>query len=321
VNAPVRFSTGFARVRAMRSRLWTPLDRALLLRAGLEPGGAPLSGELAVVLPRLIGWYVVVDKVYPAARPLTACLLRLHEIENVKLLWRAAIRGRQPPRECWRPLDPRATVRYVDRALTAAGLIRHLARTPYAAVAHALMRSHPSDLPAAETGLDRWAWLALDAEAARLPRRERAAADLVRLLVIEHDLDLLRRGAGFGLEADLVAKATIVLSSLHGVRALAPLAAWTPAAGPLHASMPPRLAARLGAPGGWDEAIRRIRRERVRACRRAFLGWPYQLAPAIALLLLREAQAAAALSLAAARALPPDRDSLAVALARGVLEA
>ena len=47
MTSAVRFSAGNARVRALKSRLWTSLDRALLLRAGVQPDGRPLSGEPA----------------------------------------------------------------------------------------------------------------------------------------------------------------------------------------------------------------------------------------------------------------------------------
>jgi hypothetical protein len=322
VTSAVRFGAGFARICALRSRLWTPLDRALLWRAGIEPDGRALSGSPEDVFPPLVRWYVTVAKMYPAARPIVDCLFRIHEIENVKLLWRASLRGRGVVAWCWRPLAPLGTVPFEARPLAPALLAERLARTPYGAIARTLLRSHPADLPAAEIGLDRWAWIGLDDEIRRLPARESGAAALLRLLVLEHDLDLLRRGTAFGLDADLVGKATVVLSREHGAGALARAAAWTPAAGPLSGALPARVARAVDGAADWDAALAALRRARLRACRRAFVGWPFALAPPVALLLLRDQQARAAMSLAAARAAGPDAaDRLPLALAAGTLEA
>src|SRR6185295_13169719 len=144
-----------------------------------------------------------------------------------------------------------------------------------------------ADPAVTETGLDRWAWGRLADEATRLPPAERAASDLVRRLVVEHDADMLARGSRFGLEPDLVAKATILLSREGRIAALTRTAMWQPGDGPLWPLLPRSL--RLDGPAQtWDELASVLRRGRLLACRRAFTAWPFQLAPAVAALLLRE---------------------------------
>lgn len=310
----------------MRGRLWTPFDRALLVRAGTTPEGQAISGHPHDVFPALVGCYATIARMYRSAAPLVTALFRLHEIENIKLLWRAANLARTPPAECWRPLEPLASFSFDARTLAPADLVQRLSTTPYRDIARALFRSHAGDLPAVEMGLDRWAWHGLYDEAQRLPASERRTFELVRLLVIEHDLDLLRRGRSFGLDADLVAKATIVLAREHGAAALLDVASWRPpapsGAGPtLAAVLPARLANLTGDPRGWDDALLAIRRARLRLCRRAFIGWPFQLAPAIAVLLLRDAQARAAVAIAAAQTCPQaEAAAIDLALAPTALE-
>ena len=327
MNSAVRFSAGFARVCAMRGRLWTPLDRALLLRAGTTPDGLAVSGQPRDVFPALVRCYVTVARMYRNAVPLVTALFRLHEIENVKLLWRAANLARVPVAECWRPLEPLGSIDFEARTLAPVDLVQRLSATPYRDIARALFRSHAGDLPAVEMGLDRWAWQGPYEEAERLPASERQARELVRLLVIEHDLDLLRRGRSFGLDADLVAKATVILAREHGAAALLDAASWrvhadpASAASALDVALPARLARLTGYPRDWDDAVRAIRRTRLRLCRRSFIGWPFQLAPAIAFLLLRDAQARAAMAIAAAQMCPrADPTVLDFVLAPTVLE-
>lgn len=143
----------------------------------------------------------------------------------------------------------------------------------------------------------------------------------MRLLILEHDLDLLRRGTAFGLEADLVAKSTVVLSREGSIAALARTASWRPGDGPLARVLPPAVLRLSAAAVGWDDVLRDVRQARLKACRRAFVGWPFELAPPIAALLLRDAQARAAMSLAAARGAGVEAHAvLPVALAASELE-
>jgi hypothetical protein len=302
MTSAVRYSRGHARMRALKSRLWTSLDRPMLLRAGVDPDGHTVSGAPEEVFPPLVRWYVTLIRAYPSARTVFLALLRLHEIENLKLLWRAAARERAVAVAYWRPLEPLATIGRGLAAATPHELVHRLSHTPYDVIARALLRSHAADLPATEIGLDRWALGALRDEALRLPAREDAARRLLLSVIRERDVDLLRRGTAFGLDADLIAKSTVVLSRECAAEALNAAAAWRPGAGPLWRVLPVSVVKAAGPAATWDDVMIGLRRARLRACLRAFVGWPFQLAPALAALLLREEQARAAISIAAARA-------------------
>lgn len=300
MTSAVRYSRGYARMRMLKGRLWSALDRPMLLRARIDPDGHAVSAAPADLFPPLVHWYVVLSGAYPPARGLFMALFRLHEIENLKLLWRAALRDRPLASDCWRPLAPLATIAVDMASKTPEGLVDRLTRTPYGSIARALVRSHGPDLPATEIGFDRWSLAALDVEAAALPARESAAARLVRAVIRERDVDLLRRGRSFGLDADLVAKSTVLLSREGRVGALADAATWQPGKTPLWRVLPASVTRDTGDVETWDAAVAALRRARLRACRRTFIGWPYQIAPALAALLLREEQTRAAMSIAAA---------------------
>ena len=322
MTSAIRFAAAHARMHVLKSRLWTPLDRQLVTGAGVAPDGRAISGAPDDVYPGLVRWYAIYLRIYPSAAPLIRALFRRHEAENLKLLWRGALRGRVPPASCWRPLAPLATLTRPARVLTPEELVRQVERTPYGGIARALLRSHAGDLPATEIGLDRWVWSAIVEEAWRLPAAEATARRLVRRLAIEHDADLLRRGTSLGLEPDLVAKSTVVLSRECPVGVLSAAAAWRPGDGPLARVLPPSLrGSDLDLTPTWDDVVRTLRRGRLRECRRTFVGWPFRLAPALAALLLCEEQAHAATSIAAARRRSPQGlDRLPLALAASALE-
>ena len=296
MTSAVRFSAGYARVRALKGRLWTSLDRALVLRAGVQARRAAAQRRSACWCFRdLMRWYAIVLRMYPAARPLVTWMLRLHEIENLKLLWRAALRGRPPIQACWRPLDPLGT-----RRVRAAGRAARATGPPPGA--DALRRDRADAAAQPSRGLCRppksasigGPGRACTTKPLRLRPREAAARRLVRLLILEHDLDLLRRGTSFGLEADLVAKSTVVLSRERRI-------AGAGARGVVAARPTARSPGCCRRPCCGSRRRRRLGRRPARraagaaaACRRAFVGWPFELAPAIAALLLRDAQARAA---------------------------
>jgi hypothetical protein len=334
MTSAIRFAAAHARMHALKSQLWSPFDKPLVTSAGVTADGGTITGRPDDVYPGLVHWYAAYVTHYPSAAALFRALFRRHEVENVKLLWRAALRGRVPPAECWRPLAPLSVLTRSARTRTPQELVHELGDTPYGEIARTLLRSHATDLPATEIGLDRWVWATIVDEAVRLPTSEDAARRLVRALAIEHDTDLLRRGSAVGLEPDLVAKATVVLSRECRIGTLSAAAAWRDGEGPLGAVLPPPLLGALRAAReaasrtgdreptpGWDGVLRALRMARLRACRRAFVAWPFSLAPALAALVLREEQARAAMSIAAARA--PGRRApgrLPLALAASALE-
>jgi len=239
-----------ARIRARRSRL---LDRdALVYLATTDQPGAVVQGwrdvadeadassVLALVYGRLIAEYVVAVRACPAAGAAIRVLACVHEIENVKLAWRAVVRRREVSdwMPSWRPMGALETVNRdaCKDATTLPALVAALARTPYGEIARVVARAHSADPGAAAAAFDRWIAAQVVAGADALPRHESAARELLRL---------------------------------------APLAADTPAS---------------------------ERRRRRTACRRAFIGSPYLLAPLVAYLLTRDAEARALVSIAEVRA-------------------
>ena len=313
---------GCARVRALRSRL---LTRAHVLAPARTTGVCvpPPAARVA----DLVGWYRRLPPAFPDARPLLVAILRLHEVENLELAWRAACHRRSVPtvRRLWWDLGALGSLRAPDPGVTfdVADLLSRTRGTPYADIASALHRAHGPDLSAIELGLDRWAGARIVDGALALPSAEHAARALALWLVRERDLRLLQRGAPrFHLAPDLVAAATAFLQSEVPRARLTDLAAWTPAAGrPLVAALPPTVA--RVAPGAlaWEDVLLAVRRHRHALCRRAFLGAPFTLAEPIALLLLKEAEEEGLRALAEVRR-PEDVETAPVrrALAPGALE-
>jgi vacuolar-type H+-ATPase subunit C/Vma6 len=244
-----------ARIRAAKSRLLTRVDAAPLLAAADARAVQRAVAALGIEDPmrRLVRVYQTAIHGYSHGAPLFRALLRRHEIENVKLLWRITEkRGqRQALPRLWLDLGPLATVSIVD-AHSPHELAERLARTPYAAIAATVARVHGRDVAAAELAFDRWVSERLVEEARRLPRRESLARRLVELVVRERDAEIVRRGAKwYGL--------TSVSGSAGDVTAM--------------------------------------RRERLRQCHRAFVGSPFLLAPAVAVVLLAEEEMRALLAL------------------------
>jgi hypothetical protein len=181
----------------------------------------------------LLRVYSLAIRGYPGASSLFRALLQLHEIENVKLVWRAKARGmdRDAVGHLWIDLTPLAT------------FSGDVEGTPYAGIAKSIARAHGRDLAASELALDRWASQQVLGETRRLPRRESVTRRLLELVVRERDSEIVRRGAKW-----------------YGLTSI----------------------------GGVAEDVLRLRRERLRLCHRAFVGSPFLLAPAVAVVLLAE---------------------------------
>jgi hypothetical protein len=232
-----------ARVRAAKSRLLTRTDAAPLFTASDSAAMTRVVSALGVEDPfaRLVRIYETAIRGYRDAAPLLRALAGLHEIENVKLLWRCVVKRRHVP-HLWIDLGSLATIEPLD-ALTPHELAEGLAHTPYASIAATVARTHGRDIAAAELAFDRWASQRVLNEARKLPRRESLARRLVEMFVRERDSEIIRRGAQwYGL--------TSVGAAAPGVEAM--------------------------------------RRERLRVSRRAFIGSPFLLAPAIAVIFLAE---------------------------------
>lgn len=304
-----RLAYANARARAIKSRLFGP-EMLTRLRGAMrdaarpspvtkEPlGGFDTPDDLRALATRefdeLLACYKTILRSYPSGQSLFLTLLRFHEVENLKLVWRALARSH--PFERWGPLwRGLGELQSIDRErcrhrTSLADLVEELRGSPYDAVSCAVLDAHVHDLNAAELALDRWASASLAKAAHDLPPRERAARDLALALVRERDLELLRRGVGtLGLSADAVVAGLAVLSDEFPREGLSRLAAWTAAEGALSAQDWPRSWRPVaGTTANWDALMMAVRRTRREACRRAFLGPPYCLAPAVALLLLKE---------------------------------
>lgn len=230
-----------ARIRAAKSHLLTRAG-AMLLFAAPDASAvhrAVTALDLEQPVARMVRVYQTAMRGY--AVPLFRAMFSLHEVENVKLLWRANAK-RRGVEKLWIDFGELATVRNVD-ASTPRELAEGLEKTPYASIAATVARAHADDLAAAELAFDRWATQRLRDEARKLPRRESLARKLAESIANERDAEIVRRGAKwFGL------------ASVQG-RA---------------------------------EDVVALRRERLRLCRRAFVGSPFLLAPAVAVVILAE---------------------------------
>ena len=313
-----------ARVRALKSRL---LGREIVVRASRSATARQdLSALASGAFRELVDWYHIVLTSYPGGQALILALLRRHEIENVKLAWRAIV-GRHPYSRwagLWIPLDRLATVRIDDcrdcHSLDA--LVEALRTTPYAEIGDAMRRAHAHDLPAAEMGFDRWTSRAIVREADALPLRDVTARDLALAVVRERDVNIIRRARRSELEVDVLAG---TLGYLH--RELSPaeliaLSLWSAADGPLSTALPRRWQREGGnRVADWDAWLLLRRRGRRATCRRAFLDQPFCLSPAIALLLLKEEEVRGLAALAESADVSEPGSALELALSASALGA
>jgi vacuolar-type H+-ATPase subunit C/Vma6 len=322
-----RIAYGNARVRALKSQLFD-VDKGRQLRRDSARGGTTANGR---GLPderfrHLLRCYAVLIRSYPGGQTLFRTLVRLHEVENLKLVWRAHVRQHRFEiwKALWRPLDVLETVRIEscrDRT-SLADLVESLRTTPYGGVAGSILRAHANDLTAAELAFDRWASAAIAAAAAALGGTEATARDLAVSIVRERDLNLLRRGVrAYGLSPDAVVGSLVVLPHELPPDELARLATWTGEAGPVIRAWPKAWHARADLPVDWDALLLTLRRSRREACRRAFLGSPFCLAPPVGLLLLQEEEVRGITSIQESAGRSDDDDLLERVLAASALRA
>lgn len=287
-----RYAFANARARAMKSRL---LERHAVIAAARRTDARtqPFSPLARHRFHELVAAYATLIASYPAGEALFLSLLRLHEIENVKLVWRAVVR--ELPLEQWAPawieLDRLASIgrEACAECRSLSALTDALKQTPYGAVAGAMRRAHSHDLAAAELGFDRWASRRLADAALSLPPREHAARDLALAVVRERDLNVVRRAARtYALPPDATIGAVAYVAGEIGAAAVTALGEWTPADGPIWARLPRPWRRTVGRPADWDALTLAWRHARRESCRRAFLIDPFCLAPGLAVLLLHE---------------------------------
>ncbi len=302
--AAFRLSFGNARMRARKSRLRNPWEAQVLrgapdLARFAEALGAPAAlseSELERVLfDRLLDDYRRVLDGYAPARPLVRALLARHEVENLKLGWRALARRLPANRwvRLWRPFGGLETLPLESwsEASSLSDAVRRTAPTTWGPIARGTLEAHGDDGAAAELALDRFAFTRLAQEAEKLPRRETTARRLVLSVVFERDLDAFHRAIVFSaLSPAIAGSSTVRLGDALPSDALQTLAEWRSGPFPLDRRLFRGVLPTEGVIADWDELRRTLRHERVAACRRSFAGPPFRLGPAVAFLLLREAE-------------------------------
>lgn len=300
MNAPVRYACIHARMRALGTEL---LGDVQLARVRASPAlcTPPATDAFSDLYPPLVRWYDALIRTGTRVTPILETLLCRHEIENLKLLWRSALRRRPVPPHLWRPLGRRASVAF-DRAPTIARLLDALAHTPYARLSRETWRSHGEDLIAAELAFEHWVYHQLAERMMALSPEEGSGRALLADVLRERDLDLLRRGRDtYELDPAMVVGLAVLLPSEAPRASLQRLAAWEPSAGPISTVLPRTILSSAADAHDWDDVVEGLRRRQAAACRRALMAWPFQAAPILAAVLLREQQMRLWIRLAAAR--------------------
>ena len=200
MTAVARRAYGQARARARSAAILShPVVTAMATAPAITslPGWRDLGPHddgcvsLALVYSRLVDDHLVMRRAYPEAHGTLAALLELHELENLKLLWRAAVRGIALPdwRGSWRPLGVLQTLalEWFSGSLTLASLTVALRTTPYGELAATTMQSHGQDVAAAELAIDRFGTHRLVRARERLPGAERSARRLLRAVIDRRD--------------------------------------------------------------------------------------------------------------------------------------
>lgn len=330
-----RLAYANARLRALKAELLGP-DAGLAFRAmrpsGLQAAAAAagltatsIEEMRALAFARLVRSYVTILRSYPSGDALFRALARLHDVENLKIAWRAVAYHWPLERwlPVWRPLGPLGvlTPEMAAAATTPAAFLRSLEETVYEPLARIGPPRSSEDVTLAELQFDRWALAQLEAAAASLPATETRARGLIARLVIARDLDTVRRAIqSYGMPADVALRWAVRAPAAFGAATVTALATWTPAEGALARRLPPGLAAWPAAIRDWSDLRRALGRDRRRSCEAAFCAWPYQLAPAVALLLLQEAELEGLLALAEWDGRPETASALADVLAASALE-
>ena len=289
-----RIAFANARVRALKSRLFGRefATRASSSRTQQRAGDASSIATLAEQrFSELIEWYACVLDSYPRGQPLFRALVKRHEIENVKLAWRVAVWHQPLARwaATWLPMGTLETLSrdVVRDALSLPTLVAALANTPYAEIASGMLRAHPADPLAAEQGFDSWTSRAVVDAAAALPQSDALAREIAFALVRDRDLEVVRRAGAAGGAGAVIAALAVWPRELNAAD-LQRLVSWKADEGPLWPHVPRSFRRRGTRPADWDALKLAWRIERRELCRRAFLDQPFSLAPAVALLVLKE---------------------------------
>jgi site-specific recombinase len=199
---------GFTRLSAERGGLLSHAEIAAVRAAADESASARAVKALDIDVEtkrfqRLLGRYRAILKCYQDAVPLVRALLGLHEIENVKLGWRAVARRIPPERwtPLWRDLHElaRVSIDPFRNAHTLFDVVKDLDGTLFGGIASDVYTAHADDLASAELAFDRWASLQVVGEIEMLDRSETLAAEIAEALVRLRDDEIARRSSVYGL--------------------------------------------------------------------------------------------------------------------------
>ncbi len=284
----MRTSYAYARTRARRSTLLRPEQvDALRAASGHAAAVAALRSngidarDAAAASRACLARFVADAERLAASWPhpdLLLAIVGLIEMENLELGCRAVRTGAAAEvwKPLWRPLGKvsRLPIEAFTDAPSLRAALDRLPPLPWGDAARRALRAHEDDPAAFEMALDTFASRRmLDAEAASGARR--LAASLVRI----RDVDAVSRAAARGRTAEAAATATALLR-----RELRPESLRALAAGELTDAA----RAFFKCPARTVSALLDGLRARLRAdCLRTFAGAPFQLACAVALLLLR----------------------------------
>ncbi|HSP16577.1 MAG TPA: V-type ATPase subunit [Thermoanaerobaculia bacterium] len=250
---PLHHAYGFVRASAKRGDMLSREAIDALRYAPDEPSAKRAAEAYGISsegrrLATLVVRYGTIIRCYRDAAPLVRAILRTHEIENVKLGWRAVVRKLREEQwlPLWRDLQDLGTIGpdVFQSTTSLRQVVDKLIGTPYGSIAHDVHLAHFEDLGAAELAFDRWASMAIVREADSLDR-EPLARKIAEAFVRQRDDEIAARAEIYQLPADVA----------DAARAL------------------PRTRSKV---------------DLQQLCRRAFAGQPLKIAPAIAFIALTE---------------------------------
>lgn len=197
MSAPAR-AYAFARVCATRGTILRREELFAVRGTTDEQASMHAASALGVEtdakrFARLLKRYRLVLRVYSEHADLVRALLRLHEIENLKLAWRALARNADPDTwvPLWRDFGDLATLPRIRGVTSLYDLVELVKETPYGAIASAVFKVSPRE----EIAFDRWASSEVVRLADALPRSEELARQIALRIIRKRDEAFRARGA------------------------------------------------------------------------------------------------------------------------------
>lgn len=189
MSAPAR-AYAFARVCASRGAILRREELFAVRGTTDEQASIHAASALGIEtdakrFARLLGRYRLVLRVYPEHAALIRALLRLHEIENLKLAWRAFLRDADPETwvPLWRDFGELATIPRIRGVTSLFNLVELLKSTPYGTIAADVFKVSPRE----EIAFDRWASAEVVRLANALPHSEELARQIALRIIRRRD--------------------------------------------------------------------------------------------------------------------------------------